>query len=186
MTPLSLSPAIHQCPVEMSLSKGWYFSPLMIPYLLWEFLAYIAYKSTTVTGFTPCNSWLFLSPHSSSHPSARLGSKDGWEQAPFRFTLRLAPLGSWLRNPYTRLSARPHAGHCPASARFYSFIPKVSILSEQMMFLLEQIFPDTYRGIKLMAFPPAPLIFVRGQRMTAEPSALCGGGGGCVFPTPPS
>ena len=35
-----------------------------------------------------------------------------------------------------------------------------------------------------MAPPPTQLTFIRGQRMTAEPSVLVGGGGE-MFPTPP-
>ena len=60
---------------------------------------------------------------------------------------------------------------------------KYSVGTEDVLVLLEHIFPNTYPGIKLMALPPAPLTFIQGQRMTAEPSVV---GGEVLFPTPPN
>ena len=108
----------------MPISRGWY-SPLMFPFLLREYLAHIAIMSNYNY---PCNSLLVFLPTAPNVLLPGLGSKEGWEQVQSPVTLRLTSSGSWLQIPNPRLSARPPAGHC-------SFSPKVSILLEQMVFL---------------------------------------------------
>ena len=88
--------------------------------------------SITVTWYSyPCNSWIFFLPTAPSISLPGLGSKDGWEQALSHVGPWLTPLGSWLQIPHTRLSGRPPNLH----KLILLFIPKVSIMSEQMMFL---------------------------------------------------
>ena len=140
------------------MSKGWY-SLFMFPILLQEFLAYIDILSNTVMWYNyPCNSWTFFLPTAPSILLPRLGSKEGWEQALSHVALCLAPLGSWLRIPNTRLSDRPPAGHRPSSCEsaYYSD-GKYSIGTNGVLILLEHAFPIAYQGITNIALPPALL-----------------------------
>ena len=121
-------------PVEMPMSKGWY-SQLMFPFLLREYLAYIALISNTVTWYPyPCNSWIFFLVTAPSILLPGLGSKDGWGQAQSHIALRLASLGSWRQS----LPQGPLAGHQQVTARLsvnLLIYSEGKYLSEQMMFL---------------------------------------------------
>ena len=118
-------------PVEMPMSKGWY-SPLMFPFLLREYLAYIDMISNTVTW---CHHlWIFFLPTAPSIFMPGLGWKVGWEQAPFHVALQLAPLGSWHQTlPQGSLAVHQQVTTClSVNLLFYS---EGKYLSEQMMFL---------------------------------------------------
>ena len=97
--------------------------------------------------------------------------------------LATAPLGSMAPETSHKLSGSPPVGHLPPKL-ILLFYSEGEYLSEKndVLIWLEHIFPYTYRRMNSMALPSALLTFVRGQRMTAEPSVL--GGGGCCFPLP--
>ena len=129
------SPAIHRCPLRCPCSKVgihhlcFHFSSRSFWLtLLWCPIPLRGILTLVILGF-------FFLTTAPSILLPGLGSKEGWEQAPSHVALRLIPLGSWLQIPNTRLSGRPPAGHQPSSAWICWFIPKVSILLEQLMFL---------------------------------------------------
>ena len=107
----------------------------MFPFLLREYLAYIALMSNTVTWYHYlCNSWIFFLPTAPSILLPGCGSKVGWEKAQSHIALRLTSLGSW----HQILPQGSLTGHQQVTAHLRVNLLIYSVgkyLSEQMMFL---------------------------------------------------
>ena len=90
----------------------------------------------------------FFLPTASSISLPGLGSKDGWEHAPSHVALRLAPLGSWLQIPHTRLSVFSPAIHrCDDPVQRLVFTTYVSKSSSWGLWLTLISYPIALRGI---------------------------------------
>ena len=95
------------------MSKGWY-SPHMFPFLLQEFLVYIALMSNSVTWFHyRCNSWISFSPQLLAPSCPGLVHEMGGGAGSVAHRSASSFLGLVLPVPSTRLSGRPPAGHHP-------------------------------------------------------------------------